>query len=138
MTRLDELYAMQREIDSEIQRELAALQRIAEMRDQVHDLVASTRTSIIRVLVVAADAFGLDVDTIRSTSRTTAVVDARHVASWVLHHDGVTYTEIARTFDQDHSTVMNAVGRVNRLPRLRAIAAGVHASLSVPGLQEVS
>lgn len=134
MTRLDELYVMQREldatrvqVDAEIVAELAALRRMADLRDQAHEAMQTSRVSVVRILLSAAEAFGVDLDTMKSGNRIRHVLDARHIASWLLHDAGVTYTEIGQTFGQDHTTVMNAVGRVNRTPRLLALAAAIRA-----------
>lgn len=70
----------------------------------------------------AADAFGVSAIAIKSSSRRRDHIDARHVAAYAARLSGAPYTSIGEAMNRDHSTIMNAVGRVAELPRLRGIA----------------
>lgn len=56
----------------------------------------------------------------RSTSR--QVIDARHVAMWIIRRLGWSYPRIGVDFDRDHTTALYGVRRVASDARLRAIA----------------
>jgi chromosomal replication initiator protein len=70
------------------------------------------------VLDAAAKLFNLDVDDITGKARTRDLVDARHIAMYVcrqLTNPPLSFPQIARAFgNRDHTTVMNAVQRIER------------------------
>ena len=126
MSRLDELYAMRAEIEREIEAEHRALRTMGRLRDELTDLVESPRTLIVRVLAATAHAFGVSVDDLTSGSRRQEVIDARHVANYVLRQNNLTYTAIGRVFRQDHTTAINGAARVAATPRLLAVANDIY------------
>jgi chromosomal replication initiator protein len=70
------------------------------------------------VLEVSARLFNLTVDDIIGKARTRDLVDARHIAMYVsrqLTNPPLSYPQIAKAFGgRDHTTVMNAVQRIER------------------------
>jgi chromosomal replication initiator protein len=70
------------------------------------------------VLEKAATLFGLTVEDITGKARTRDLVDARHIAMYVcrqLTNPPLSFPQIARAFGgRDHTTVMNAVSRIER------------------------
>lgn len=75
-----------------------------------------------RAISKAAARFGLATSDVRSGSRKIHILDARHVAIYAAHLCGATYSAIGRELDQDHTTAINACGRVAETPRLRRLA----------------
>lgn len=82
----------------------------------------SPERAIESCITQAADQFGVSAIAIKSTSRRRDHIDARHVAAYAARLCGGSYPSIGAALHRDHSTVMNAVGRVAELPRLRAVA----------------
>jgi chromosomal replication initiator protein len=70
------------------------------------------------VLEATAKVFGLAVEDIVGKARTRDLVDARHIAMYVcrqLTNPPLSYPQIAKAFGgRDHTTVMNAVQRIER------------------------
>jgi chromosomal replication initiator protein len=70
------------------------------------------------VLDASGRLFGLDVDDITGKARTRDLVDARHIAMYVcrqLTNPPLSFPQIAKAFGgRDHTTVMNAVQRIER------------------------
>jgi chromosomal replication initiator protein len=70
------------------------------------------------VLDATAEVFGLAVEDIVGKARTRDLVDARHIAMYVcrqLTNPPLSYPQIAKAFGgRDHTTVMNAVQRIER------------------------
>ena len=70
------------------------------------------------VLDASAKLFGLEVDDIIGKARTRDLVDARHIAMYVcrqLTNPPLSFPQIAKAFGgRDHTTVMNAVQRIER------------------------
>jgi chromosomal replication initiator protein len=70
------------------------------------------------VLEAAADMFGLTVEDVTGKARTRDLVDARHIAMYVcrqLTNPPLSFPQIAKAFGgRDHTTVMNAVQRIER------------------------
>lgn len=141
MTRVDELYEMRRAIDVEIERELEALRTMAELRDGVLTVLSTTRTSTTRIMLAVTAAYGVPVDDILGASRNRQVTRARHVAAWLLHDSGMSYSDVGRTLTRDHSTAMHSVARVLETPDLfegaRRIRAAMNRPVAVPD-REVS
>lgn len=132
MSRLDELYEMRDRIDAEIQRELDALKTTGVLRDEVVELLGTARTATVRVLAAVSQAYGVPIETLTTKGRNRTTVDARHIAAWLLNDHGYTSVEVGRTFDQDHSTALHAVARVNRTPPLLAVAHSIRDALHGP------
>ena len=70
----------------------------------------------------ASNAFGVSTIAIKSASRRREHIDARHVAAYAARLCGAPYASIGEAMNRDHTTIMNAVGRVGELPRLRGLA----------------
>jgi chromosomal replication initiator protein len=70
------------------------------------------------VLETAAGLFGLTVEDVTGKARTRDLVDARHIAMYVcrqLTNPPLSFPQIAKAFGgRDHTTVMNAVQRIER------------------------
>jgi chromosomal replication initiator protein len=70
------------------------------------------------VLDATAKLFALEVDDIVGKARTRDLVDARHIAMYVcrqLTNPPLSFPQIAKAFGgRDHTTVMNAVQRIER------------------------
>ncbi|MBA2280851.1 MAG: chromosomal replication initiator protein DnaA [Acidimicrobiia bacterium] len=70
------------------------------------------------VLEVSAKLFGIDVEDLTGKARTRDLVDARHIAMYVcrqLTNPALSFPQIAKAFGgRDHTTVMNAVQRIER------------------------
>ena len=76
-----------------------------------------------RAIRMAADAFQVAPGDVLSADRTRDVTSARMVAMTVAHRAGMTTVAIGKHFGRDHSTVINAVTKVAREPRLSTVAA---------------
>ena len=85
-----------------------------------HDLTEQQARPITPQVVLekAATLFGLTVEDITGKARTRDLVDARHIAMYVcrqLTNPPLSFPQIARAFGgRDHTTVMNAVSRIER------------------------
>ena len=70
------------------------------------------------MLEASAKLFGLTVEDIIGKARTRDLVDARHIAMYVcrqLTNPPLSFPQIAKAFGgRDHTTVMNAVQRIER------------------------
>lgn len=77
----------------------------------------SDAQSIAQIQIAVANRFGFTVDQLRSRSRKSNVVWARHVAMWLAREKTRrSFPAIGRTFgNRDHSTVMHACERMNRV-----------------------
>jgi chromosomal replication initiator protein len=79
------------------------------------------------------DRFGVSFLELLSPRRLGSLVDARHAAVWLARQAGYSLPAIGRAFDRDHTTVLHAVGRVDRLlasdPGYAAAVARVAAAL---------
>jgi len=68
------------------------------------------------VVTMVANFFGLTVDDIMSRSRRQRIAMARHVTFYIMRNVGkCSYPQIGKAFDYDHSTVLSAVDRIERL-----------------------
>lgn len=75
----------------------------------------STTESIGSILIAAANKFGLTVAEIKGVSRKRKIVEARREVIFKLKNDlkmGV--TDIGRLLGRDHTTILNALGKVNK------------------------
>jgi chromosomal replication initiation ATPase DnaA len=112
VTRLDELYEMRTQIDAEIERERAQLWRIAELRDQVYDVLSRHTTSTAATLVAVAEFCDVPVTDIVSRIRTQAAMDARHITAWLLRDQGLSFPQVGKVLGRDHTTAMSSCRRV--------------------------
>ena len=83
-------------------------------------------------LALAAQAWGVPVDSLVAEGRSQSVADARALAMWIVRRTfGYSYPELGRIFERDHTTCMSAVRKVERAittgrpPRLAEIARGM-------------
>ena len=79
---------------------------------------------------IAARYMDVSPHAIFTKSRERPVTDARQVVCWVAADAGFSYSEIGRHIKRDHTSVMHAVSKVTRTPRLYAVANRVSRVLS--------
>lgn len=91
-----------------------------------------------RAAILLATRFNTTIDDIRSPKRDRANTEARMCISYVARLHGMTFSEIGRYLNKDHSTVMNAVTVVGERPRLRRIALEVARDLGWDREEDVS
>lgn len=82
----------------------------------------SPEEAIQDCIALTAEFFGVTPATLKSRSRRREHIDPRHVAQYAARLCGASFPAIGREFGQDHTTVINAVGRVGECSRLRRIA----------------
>jgi chromosomal replication initiator protein len=71
-------------------------------------------------IALAAQSWGVSVESITAHGRSQSVADARALAMWIVRRTfGYSYPELGRIFERDHTTCMAAVRKVDR-----AIATG--------------
>ena len=129
MSRLDDLLALRNQIDKEIEIEHAAIERTRQIRRTA--IVALTRGSWnTRVFAAVCAHYNVNGDLILGDTRDRRVLDARHVAMWLMRDAGRTYGEIGSEMGRDHSSVINACRRVDRTPRLLAGATEIRTLLT--------
>ena len=109
------------QIETEIRRERAALNRLTLIRDGMK-AAAVPVTERLALISAAGAAYGLDATALLSTSREANTTEARHVAMWLLRQTGMSYPQIGKTFGRDHTTVMSAIRRVNESPVMTEVA----------------
>lgn len=69
------------------------------------------------------DAMGITMAQMIGDARDVAIVDARHIAMFRAREElGCGYSQIARAFRRDHSTVRYALNRIKRRPTMLSIA----------------
>lgn len=119
--RLAELLALRAELDAAIERVRAAEELQAEQARTAYELERRTRAAA--VLAEVAAAYVVDVNELHGPSREALVVEARHVAWWLLRRQGWSYAELGElTGGRHHTTVLHGVRRVEASAELRAIA----------------
>lgn len=129
MTRLEELITLRAQIDAEIERERIAAARARNLRRTA--LIAITRGSWnTRVFNAVCEHFNVTGDDVLGTRRTRYIMDARHVAFWLMRDAGRSLSEIGREMDKDHTTVMHGCRRVAKSPELLAVAAEIRTFLT--------
>lgn len=121
MSRLDDLYALRKQIDAEIEREHAAVVRASKIRRTAIN-VLSRGSWNTRVFAAACEHYAVSGDDVLGTNRSRVVLDARHVAMWLMRDAGRTLVEIGEEMGKDHTSVMNGVRRVESTPGLLAVA----------------
>jgi chromosomal replication initiator protein len=81
-----------------------------------------SRTTFLGVealIAVVADFYGLHPRALKSRLRSQTVVNARHVAIYLVRTRlGNSYPEIGRVFGRDHSTVLMAVRKIESWAKL--------------------
>lgn len=99
---------------------------------QAHRPVADPASEEVIRLVAAA--YGLEPGLLRGPSRARHVVDARHLAMYLLRESaGLSFPALGAVFGRDHTTAMHAVQRmqaaVEGRPRLRQVVDGLRARM---------
>ena len=129
MSRLDELYALRKQVDDEIEREHAAVRRARGLATRVVATVTRGSWSQ-RVFDASCAHFGVSADDVLGGRRDRVFVDARHVAMWLMRDADRSYPEIGNELGVDHTTVMNGVKRVEGDERLLATACAIRELLT--------
>ena len=80
-------------------------------------------------VVAAAEAFNTTPEVLLGTDRSRAAADARAVAMTAARIHGHSLPTIARHFERDHTTVLQATRRIEKTPPLRDLAAKIAAAL---------
>lgn len=129
MSRLDDLIALRRQLDMEIERERATEARLRQLR--LNAIATMTRGSWnTRVFYAACEHYGLDANKVLDGAREQSSINARHVAMWLMHDAKRSYSEIGRQLGMDHTSVRNGVLRVAADPELLAGARDINAVLT--------
>lgn len=108
--RLRELLQLRQRLDWEIDEERTRLGFTMAERTQE------------RIIENAATLFVVSVDDIMGKSRAPRFADPRHIVMWMLRREGLSYPQIGRLFNRDHTTIMYGCRRVERMPALMAVA----------------
>ncbi len=80
-------------------------------------------------VVAAAEAFNTTPEVLLGADRSRAAADARAVAMTAARIHGHSLPTIARHFERDHTTVLQATRRIEKTPPLRDLAAKIAADL---------
>ena len=64
----------------------------------------------IKMIMDVCDKFGCNFIDVFSTRRGQNVISAKKVIYWILRREGLSYVEIGRMLNKDHSSVMNGIG----------------------------
>ncbi|WP_281374788.1 helix-turn-helix domain-containing protein [Nocardioides soli] len=80
-------------------------------------------------VVAAAEAFGTTPEDLLGADRSRAAADGRAVAMTAACIQGHSLPAIARHFDRDHTTVLQATRRIEKSPALNGLAAKIAAGL---------
>jgi chromosomal replication initiation ATPase DnaA len=124
MTRLQQLRELRARIDQEIARETSAQRRLGQLTHEASTAQKNPDETATHILSACADWYGVNVKTMCSPSRRKAPTNARMVAAWTLRTTlGLSYPEIGRLINKDHTTIMHAVKRVETDPVLRGVGA---------------
>ena len=94
----------------------------AEVRRGLTPVPRSRPQWITYAITAAARAFYVDSKDIPSPKRDPDSVDARHVAAWVMRQRDMSYPQIGRALNRDHTTIIYGCRRVDGDDRLRYIA----------------
>jgi chromosomal replication initiation ATPase DnaA len=65
-------------------------------------------------VIIEGVSSAMGITDLRVRSKLQRLVDARSIASYLLHSGGLTYSAIGRLFDQDHTTIMYNVKKIER------------------------
>jgi chromosomal replication initiation ATPase DnaA len=104
--RLTDLLRMRRFLDAEIAEERRRLSTV----------------DTPQVVRAAADLYGTTPEAIRGPARDKSIASARMVACWLLRQTGLSYPEIGRAVDRDHTTAIHACRVIDNDPTRLAIA----------------
>jgi len=67
-----------------------------------------------QIIALAADYLGVEWESIHGRRRDQHIVEARHLLCYLLDRAGYTRAAIGRLLGRDHSTIIHAIGRVER------------------------
>ncbi len=71
-----------------------------------------------RIIEAVSTLSGFTVDRLVGPSREAPLAWERHVAMWLIRqHTGLSFPQIGRLFNRDHSTVVHAVRRIGKRAR---------------------
>jgi chromosomal replication initiator protein len=88
------------------------------VRDNVSTGKANNQAVADKIIALVAKYFRQSEEGIRGTSKKKEVATARHAAMYILFRVGLSYSEIARRLQRDHTTVMYAVEKLERAQKL--------------------
>ena len=102
---------------SDVERAMLATAGAFGILHETHELPQHGDAAIDAVIDAASRVFRVPADTITSDSRRRPIVDARQAAMYVARHTtDLSYPELGRAFgDRDHTTVLHAVSKIERL-----------------------
>lgn len=136
--RLSELERMLAVIQREIAVEKAAAWRMANLRDDVADLLDKHPPAVAEILRETSFEYDVPVADIVSESRARISTEPRQVTCFLLRDLGLSYSRIANVVRRDHSTAIHSVKQVRSNPELLHRAGRIHGRLGAPRLSEVS
>lgn len=91
---------------------------VEQAQDYLGDLLEAEKKLQItpeKIVTATAAYYGIRVEDILGKSHTKECADPRKLAMYLCRkHLGLSYPAIGRAFDRDHSTVMKAIGQINR------------------------
>lgn len=90
------------------------------------DLTLAEQIDIIRGVTYR---LGVDIGDLTERNRTPEVANARHIISWLLRQEGVTFSQIGRLLHRDHATAMYGAKRVDGSAELMSVALAIQAEL---------
>lgn len=98
-------------------------------------LMAQRRDPVAAIIAACAAEWGVTDAAIRGNSRKPSAVRPRHAAIWIAKQvTGRSTTELGEAFARDHTSILHALGRVDRAdPETRAAIARVRERLD-PGI----
>ena len=67
-----------------------------------------------QIIALAADYLDVDWESLRGRRRDQYIVEARHLLCYLLDRAGYTRAAISRLLGRDHSTIIHAIGRIER------------------------
>jgi len=77
--------------------------------------VEKARITSEKIIEVTARYFEIDEDELKSTKRNKEILLPRQVAMYIMKEKtDITVTSIGKIFDKDHSTVLNAIGKIRK------------------------
>lgn len=96
--------------------------------------IPRTPIDVAAILERVAERFDVTVDDLKGRDRHKQVTAARHVAMWAVRQRKLSFPEIGRLFgNRDHTTVMNAVRKIDRECRASAAFERELRELAWPG-----
>lgn len=102
---------------SDVERAMLAAAGAFGILFETHDLPQDGDSVVDSVIDAASRVYRVPADKITSRSRSRPIIDARQAAMYVARHTtALSYPELGRAFgDRDHTTVLHAVTKIERL-----------------------